>query len=74
MISDREVQASIGPKGDLMGSVLAGGSLEPRERLALFQLAVAVLVDQTIKTRSLGSFARHVDVAIERQQTLNVLD
>ena len=74
MISDREVQASIGPKGDLVRSVLAGGSLEPSERLALFQLAVAVLVDQTIKARSLGSFARHVDVAIERQQTLNVLD
>ena len=74
MISDREVQASIGPKGDLVRSVLAGGSLEPSERLALFQLAVAVLVDQTIKARSLGSFARHVDVAIERQQTLNILD
>ena len=73
MISDRKVQASIGPKGDLVCSVLAGGSLELSERLALFQLAVAVLVDQTIETRSFGSLARHVDVAIERQQTLNVL-
>ena len=74
MISDNDIDAAIRTESDLVWAMLARRPLKFQKNFRFFQLTVAVFVHESVETRTLGAIASYVNVAIERQDALNVLD
>ena len=57
-----------------MGTMLSRCPLELGQRFALFKLPIAIFVHQPIEPRTIWPLASDIHIAVEGQQTLNILN
>ena len=73
VVADHNVQTTVWSKRDLVRSVFPGGSLKAKDQLGLFKLTVSIGICKAVETGAFVSISSYIDIAVERQDPLNVL-